>query len=120
MPCCEISDRAQMSKTIIAVRHFGLGGRKSLETAVKRRRFSNNRPQNVIPVNVNETTGPCRPIFHWGGVLTKFWASGLSQFGPPSSVAVYVIKPGIGIWGLSYLLGIGYNVCSSAEEQENS
>ena len=25
---------AQMSKTIIAVSHFGLGGRKSLETAV--------------------------------------------------------------------------------------
>ena len=35
MPCCEISDRAQMSKTIIAVRHFALGGRESLETAVK-------------------------------------------------------------------------------------
>ena len=34
MPCCEISDRAQMSKTIIAVRHFALGGRESLETAV--------------------------------------------------------------------------------------
>ena len=34
MPCCEISDRTQMSKTIIAVRHFGLGGRESLETAV--------------------------------------------------------------------------------------
>ena len=29
MPCCEISDRAQMSKTIIAVRHFGLGLRWS-------------------------------------------------------------------------------------------
>ena len=28
MPCCEISDRAQMSKTIIAVRHFALGGRE--------------------------------------------------------------------------------------------
>ena len=37
MPCCEISDCAQMSKTIIAVRHFGLGGRESLETAVKTR-----------------------------------------------------------------------------------
>ena len=36
MPCCEISDCAQMSKTIIAVRHFGLSGRESLETAVKR------------------------------------------------------------------------------------
>ena len=36
MPCCEISDCAQMSKTIIAVRHFGLGGRESLETAVTR------------------------------------------------------------------------------------
>ena len=38
MPCCEISDCAQMSKTIIAVRHFifGLGGRKSLETAIIR------------------------------------------------------------------------------------
>ena len=36
MPCCEISDCAQMSKTIIAVRHFGLGGRESLETAVIR------------------------------------------------------------------------------------
>ena len=34
MPCCEISDHAQMSKTIIAFRHFGLGGRESLETAV--------------------------------------------------------------------------------------
>ena len=34
MPRCEISDCAQMSKTIIAVRHFGLGGRESLETAV--------------------------------------------------------------------------------------
>ena len=34
MPCGEISDRAQMSKTIIAVRHFALGGRESLETAV--------------------------------------------------------------------------------------
>ena len=34
MPCREISDCAQMSKTIIAVRHFGLGGRESLETAV--------------------------------------------------------------------------------------
>ena len=34
MPCCEIGDYAQMSKTIIAVRHFGLGGRESLETAV--------------------------------------------------------------------------------------
>ena len=34
MPCCEISDCAQMSKTIIAVKHFGLGGRESLETAV--------------------------------------------------------------------------------------
>ena len=34
MPCCQISDRAQMSKTIIAVRHFALGGRESLETAV--------------------------------------------------------------------------------------
>ena len=34
MPCCEISDRAQMSKTIIAVRHFGFGGRESLEIAL--------------------------------------------------------------------------------------
>ena len=34
MPSCEISDCAQISKTIIAVRHFGLGGRESLETAV--------------------------------------------------------------------------------------
>ena len=34
MPCCEINDCAQTSKTIIAVRHFGLGGRESLETAV--------------------------------------------------------------------------------------
>ena len=34
MPCCEISVCTQMSKTIIAVRHFGLGGRESLETAV--------------------------------------------------------------------------------------
>ena len=34
MPCCKISDCAKMSKTIIAVRHFGLGGRESLETAV--------------------------------------------------------------------------------------
>ena len=41
MPCCEISDCAQMSKTIIAVRHFGLGGRESLETAVKYQFFFN-------------------------------------------------------------------------------
>ena len=34
MPCCEIGDRAQMSKTTIAVKHFGLGGRESLEAAV--------------------------------------------------------------------------------------
>ena len=34
MPYCEISNCAQMSKTIIVVRHFGLGGRESLETAV--------------------------------------------------------------------------------------
>ena len=26
---CEISDRAQMSKTVIAVRHFGLGSHES-------------------------------------------------------------------------------------------
>ena len=31
MPCCEIGDCAQISKTIIAVSHFGLGGRESLE-----------------------------------------------------------------------------------------
>ena len=37
MPCCEISDYAQMSKTIIAVRHFELGGCKSLKTAVSYR-----------------------------------------------------------------------------------
>ena len=35
MPCCEISDCAQTSKTITAVRHFGFGGRESLKTAVK-------------------------------------------------------------------------------------
>ena len=35
MPYCEITGRAQMSKTITAVRHFGLGGRESLETAVQ-------------------------------------------------------------------------------------
>ena len=34
MPYCAISDRAQMSKTINAVRHFGSGGRESLETAL--------------------------------------------------------------------------------------
>ena len=34
MPCCEISDLRSNVKTIIAVRHFGLGGRESLETAV--------------------------------------------------------------------------------------
>ena len=34
MPRCDISDCAQLSKTIIPVRHFGLGGRESLETAV--------------------------------------------------------------------------------------
>ena len=33
MPCSEISDCAQMSRTII-VKHFGLGGRESPETAV--------------------------------------------------------------------------------------
>ena len=36
MPCCEISDRVQMSKTIIANRHFGESGRESLETGVMR------------------------------------------------------------------------------------
>ena len=36
MPCCEISGQAQMSKTITAVRHFGLGGCASLVTAVRR------------------------------------------------------------------------------------
>ena len=41
MPCCEISDCAQMSKTIIAVRHFGLGGRESLETAVNAKDYKN-------------------------------------------------------------------------------
>ena len=35
----KISDCAQMSKTIIAVRHFGLGGRESLETAVTSNRI---------------------------------------------------------------------------------
>ena len=35
MPCCEISDCAQMSKTTIAVRHFWSGCPESLETAVK-------------------------------------------------------------------------------------
>ena len=35
MPWYEISDCAQMSKTIIVVRHFGPGGRESLETAVR-------------------------------------------------------------------------------------
>ena len=35
MPCCEIRHRAKMSKTIITVCHFGLGGRESLETAVR-------------------------------------------------------------------------------------
>ena len=34
MPRCKISDCTQMSKTVIAVRHFGLGGRESLETVV--------------------------------------------------------------------------------------
>ena len=29
-------DPAQMSKTIFAIRHFGLGGRESLETAVNK------------------------------------------------------------------------------------
>ena len=36
MPCCEIGNCAQMSKTIIAVWHFGLGGRESLKTAVNK------------------------------------------------------------------------------------
>ena len=34
MTCCEINDCAQISKTVISVRHFGLGGRESLKTAV--------------------------------------------------------------------------------------
>ena len=34
MPYCDISDRAQMSKTITAVKHFALRGRESLKTAV--------------------------------------------------------------------------------------
>ena len=32
---CEISGRIQMPKTIIAVKHFALGDRESLETDVK-------------------------------------------------------------------------------------
>ena len=34
MSYCEISDRAEMSKIIIAVNRFALGGCESLETAV--------------------------------------------------------------------------------------
>ena len=32
--CMCLSDRAQMSKTTFAVKHFSFGGRESLETAV--------------------------------------------------------------------------------------
>ena len=39
MSCCEISDRAEMSKAIIVVRYFGLGGRESLETAVRTKQY---------------------------------------------------------------------------------
>ena len=42
MPCCEISDRAQMSKTIIAVVRWS----QSLETAV-------NKCLNPIPVSLS-------------------------------------------------------------------
>ena len=35
LPYCEISNCAQMLKTIIAVRHFELGGCKSLEITVR-------------------------------------------------------------------------------------
>ena len=46
MPCCEINDCAQMSKTIIAVRLFELGSRESLETAVNKNSFL--RRQNNV------------------------------------------------------------------------
>ena len=52
MPCCKISDCAQMSKTIIAVRHFGLGGRESLETAVTEDYITN------FNKNCNKSTKP--------------------------------------------------------------
>ena len=47
MPCCEISDCAQ--KSIIAVRHLGLGGHESLETAVNVKK---------IP-EISKFAGPC-------------------------------------------------------------
>ena len=53
MPCCKISDCAQMSKTIIAVRHFGLGGRESLETAVILRSLMlNSLRQNICSLQM--------------------------------------------------------------------
>ena len=39
MLCCEISDRAQMSRTIIAARHFVLGGRESVKNIVTKTVF---------------------------------------------------------------------------------
>ena len=56
MACCEISDCAQMSKTIVAVRHFGLGGRESLETAVKE------------PRKLHRKRSPKRPNFFNGNI----------------------------------------------------
>ena len=59
MPCCEISDCRQMSKTIIAVRHFWLGGCESLETVVRAKSLLEQkiiRPQhNRLQILQNET-----------------------------------------------------------------
>ena len=54
MPCCEISDCAQMSKTIIAVRHFGLGGRESLETAVTNWNKYYRKPVRYSPIGLSD------------------------------------------------------------------
>ena len=51
MPYCEISDRSQMSKTIIAVKHFALGGPESLETAVRRRCIHIPMPYHKIHIS---------------------------------------------------------------------
>ena len=88
MPCCEISDRAQMSKTIIAVRHFALGGRESLETAVKPINHNIvNRAKKLLIQKVCMLNGCCIHFVHCLKIFTtqciskyKYMVRGVNTF----------------------------------------
>ena len=71
MPCCEISDRPQMSKTIIAVRHFGLGGRKSLETAVIDEKFASDIDNTSI--DPTSYIKPTNAAFSFNEIQSGMW-----------------------------------------------